>query len=271
MPWWRGCSMGVSCPNHSRPLAISSTRCSTRPTGIPPVPAVPVETPPHRRGWRKIVSEINDIIQVRIRALFDKEPVVNTLTFAVVDAQPTWVTQVQGLRTGLDMSLALEAGDGPWVHGLSVQYVQQRVDFIDVWPGTNPMLSYASAGVGNVTDEDAMPPNDCLCATLRSEFRGQGARGRIYFTGFAEGSANGGYWEAGAQTYATGVLDLLLGNFGPEGGQECRWIVAHRLAGGVRLAPPEIKPIVSYTVHNEVRSLGRRAVGRRIHRRRPGA
>lgn len=217
----------------------------------------------------------NDMITVRIVARFDAEPVINNISFAVVNPEATYPDQVTILAGELDTALGLISGGGDWTSGLSVQYVVEQIQFVDVFPGTNPMHSVASAAAGTVADEDAMPPNDSLCCTLRTDFRGPGGRGRIYLGGFAEGSANGGYWEAGAQSHASTVMADLQGNFGEAADASCRWSVLHKTSNGgvkgapvVPLVPPTIHPVMSFTVHNEVRSLGRRAVGRRIHRRR---
>lgn len=210
---------------------------------------------------------INDCIQVRVMALFDSEPIVNTLSFAVVDPALTFQEQANVLLDQLDSSLGLQGPTGAWTDGLSVQYKIQSVQALDIFPGTNAMIARASSAVGSVADDDAMPPNDSMCLTLRSFFKGPSGRGRMYFTGFAEGSANGGFWEAGAQAYATGIGDILWSNFGEEGTAAVRWAILHRYAGGAPITPPEIKPVMSYNVRNEVRSLGRRAVGRRVRRR----
>lgn len=210
---------------------------------------------------------VNDCIQVRVMATFDGEPVVNTLSFAVVDPALTFQEQANTLLDQLDSTLGLQGPTGEWTDGLSVQYKIQSVQALDIFPGTNAMIARPSSAVGSVADDDAMPPNDSMCLTLRSFFKGPSGRGRIYFTGFAEGSANGGYWEAGAQAYGTGIGDILFANFGEEGTSACRWAILHRYAGGSPVVPPEIKPVMSYNVRNEVRSLGRRAVGRRVRRR----
>lgn len=211
--------------------------------------------------------DVNDCLQVRIMATFDGEPVVNTISFAVVDPMLTFQDQANGLIDALDLTLQVITGGGVWTSGLSVQYRINSVQVIDLYPGTNAMIARASAAVGGVDDDDAMPPNDSMCLTLRSFFKGPSGRGRMYFTGFAEGSANGGYWEAGAQAYATNIGDILWANFGEEGAQPLRWAILHRYTGGAPIVPPEVKPVMGYNVQNQVRSLGRRAVGRRVRRR----
>lgn len=215
------------------------------------------------------MPEIGDMYLARVNATFDGEPIVNSLTFVGVAAFGTWTEAAGELAGQLNVSLGLISGGGQWADGLSVQYKVNALEIIDVSPGVSPLASFESAVIGTVTDDDAMPPNDCLCVTLRSDFKGPSGRGRMYLNGFAEGSANGGYWEAGAQAYAAGIAAKLVEDFGEfAGAASFRWSVLHRMTGGVRLVPPEVKPIMSFSTHNEVRSIGRRAVGRKIRRRR---
>jgi hypothetical protein len=60
-----------------------------------------------------------------------------------------------------------------------------------------------------------------------------------------------------------------LSNFqAPPSGASMTWGVISRFEFGVKREIPAFTPITSYTVHNEVRSLRRRAVGVRISRHR---
>lgn len=210
-----------------------------------------------------------DVILARMNARFDGEPVMNTLAFVDVGSGASGFSNVAAeLWAQLDGAIGPFAGGGVWLTGLSVQYQLLSTDFMDVVPGVAPMVSNLAGGLGTVDDDDAMPPNDALCVTWRSEFKGPSGRGRTYLTGFAEGAANGGYWESGTQGHAEAVANALLAVFGEEGTGTFRFVILHRMAGGEPIIPPEQKPVMGYTVHNEVRSLGRRAVGRRIRRRR---
>lgn len=215
------------------------------------------------------MPDVGDLLLARINATFDGEPIINTLSFYLQTAYGTWSEAAGFLSGDLDASVGVLSVGGQWVTGLNVQYKINSVDIVDVSPGTAPLASFASAAVGTVTDDDAMPPNDGLCCTLRSDFKGPSGRGRIYLTGFSEGAANGGYWEAGTQAYANGLMNKLITDFGEfAGAANFRWVVLHRRSGGAPVIPPEVKPVMSFTPHNEVRSLGRRAVGRKIRRRR---
>jgi hypothetical protein len=214
------------------------------------------------------MGEVGDMMTVRIRAIFDGEPVINSFGFFANVGYDTFQEACVDLDTNFTGALQLDNPAGTWVTGLSVQYKLQALEIVDASPAVSPMYSRVLSGVGTVDDDDAMPPNDALCVTWRSAFRGPSGRGRTYLTGFAEGAANGGYWEAGTQTYADLIAGVILNNFGEDGGSNFRFGILHKVSGGAPLVPPEFKPAMSYTVHNEVRSLGRRAVGRRIRRRR---
>jgi hypothetical protein len=213
---------------------------------------------------------IGDVYNLRVKATFDGEPIINSLSFVNVgiDGGTTLEDQIQ-LAAAFAATMGLDGtGPGPWTTGLSVQYVAKTIEVGDVVPGLAPSYQLAVDMPGTVTDDDAMPPNDSLCITWRSVFKGPSGRGRNYLTGFAEGAANGGYWEAGTQAFATTIADLILATWGETGTDVWRFVVLHRYAGGTPIVPPEQKPVMSYTVHNEVRSIGRRAVGRRIRRHR---
>jgi hypothetical protein len=218
------------------------------------------------------MASVGDLVDVRVKAHFDGEPIQNSFSFYILNPQETWSLMARQVADDFAAVVGLDGGAGPWLTGLSVQYVVQAIEVIDVSPGLAPLYSRAVGGAGTVTEDDAMPPNDSLCVTLRSEFKGVSGRGRFYLGGFAESAANGGYWLEGTQTYADLIAQELNSNFGEDASAaNMRWVILHRVAGGERLVPPEVKPIMDYTVHNEVRSLGRRAVGRRIHRTRRSA
>jgi hypothetical protein len=90
--------------------------------------------------------------------------------------------------------------------------------------------------------------------------------------GFAEDSQVSGFWIAEIQTWANvAVCAPLMAAFGPEGTGNYALSVVHTVSGGARLVPPTATPIISYTIHNEVRTLRRRGVGVRISRHRSGA
>lgn len=216
-----------------------------------------------------------DMVQVRLKGRIGTEPVINDLSFAAVADYGTFPQLANGLIGELDTAIGVVSGAGIFHGGLSNGYSLDVIEVADVYPGTAASFQTAGGGIGGVTDGDAMPPNDSLCLTLRSEFRGPGGRGRMYLTGFTEAWASGGYWEASAQDYASSLASALDGAFGELGTGSFRWCIIHRYSNGgvlhapvVKLATPEIKPVVDWTVHNEVRSIGRRAVGRRIHRTR---
>lgn len=212
---------------------------------------------------------VGDVMLLRVSARFDGEPVMNSLAFVDVGSGLDQGAATQaGLADAFNGALGMTNPAGDWLTGLSVQYQLQSLEVVDVVPGTFPLYSLALGGVGTVADDDAMPPNDALCITWRSQFKGQGGRGRTYLTGFAEGAANGGYWEAGTQDYATTIANDIINAFGESASSPYRFCILHRQHLGAAIVPPEQKPVMSYTVHNEVRSLGRRAVGRRIHRTR---
>lgn len=219
------------------------------------------------------MTTAGDMIQVRLRGRFDGEPVINDISFAAVADYGTFVLAAQGLITELDAAIGVATSGGTWFGGLSSQYTLDAIEVADVYPGTSAGFQRVVGFPGSAAGSDAMPPNDSLCITLRSEFRGPGGRGRIYLTGFSEDAASGGYWESGAQDFASTIASGLDTAFGEFGTGSFRWCILHRYSNGgvrgapvVKLATPEIKPVQDWTIHNEVRSLGRRAVGRRIRR-----
>lgn len=214
------------------------------------------------------MPDIGDLLQARIRATFCGQPIINSFSFVALEPFATWSDAAQTLLDSLEAALGITSPGSIWVTGLNVSYAIQSIDIVDIYPAVAPLHSFPSSGVGTIDDDDALPPNDSLCCTLRSDFKGTGARGRVYLTGFSEGTQNAGYWLAGTQVYAQVIMSAMIDNFGEAaGGASFRWAVLHRYTGGAPIVPPEVKPIMSYTVHNEVRSMGRRAIGRRVSRR----
>lgn len=209
-----------------------------------------------------------DLITCRIVATLSGQPIINNLSFSIINPAATWADQVTQAATDLNSSLGV-LGGGSWMARRAAEYTVSEVQVVDVSPGTSPMGSVAAGAGGDLGTSQAMPPNDALCITFRSEFKGQSGRGRIYLAGFTEIDCVGGFWSADAQDAASTIGSALIDNFGElAAAANMRWVILHRVAGGVRLVPPEVKPVMSFTVHNEVRSLGRRAMGRRIHRTR---
>lgn len=198
------------------------------------------------------------------------EPTINDLSFQINDPSATWPEQVA------DLILALASPLGPgldvnWTAGRSTAFNSYAIQVVDVRPGESPLLESALAAQGDVAD-DVMPPNDCLCVTLRTAVKGRTGRGRMYLNGFPEGAANGGYWEAAAQDAATAIAGSLLNTFGAPGQPApFTWGVISRYEFGVKRDIPAFTAIDSFTVHNEVRTLRRRAIGVRISRRPPAA
>jgi len=202
----------------------------------------------------------------RISAVVDGQPIINVYSFDLITPGATWSETAQNLIDALDAALGVVTGGGIWTAGRSDGYVVNAVEVVDVSPGTAPMFSAPSAAVGDVSGT-RMPPNDSLCVTLRSDFKGTSGRGRTYLNGWASENQDSGFWDGSAQDAASAIMSAMTEGFGEgAGGAMARWCVLHRVHLGTKIIPPEVKPIMSTTIHNEVRSLGRRAMGRRIPR-----
>jgi hypothetical protein len=207
-----------------------------------------------------------DLVVVKLLSTCGGEPTINDLSFEIGNPAATWAAQVAQIVNDLDLALGLGTS-GVWSTGRSTAFNTYAAQVVDVRPGTSPLAERVLAAPGDQAD-DVMPPNDSLCVTLRTAVKGRTGRGRIYLNGYPEGGANGGYWEAGTQALADNLVGALLANFG-EGGTNpnMSWGVISRFEFGVKRAIPAFTRIDSYTVHNEVRTLRRRAIGVRISRR----
>jgi len=212
------------------------------------------------------IPAAGDVVTVRILSTCAAEPTINDLSFEIVNPAATWWDQFNQVSTDLNGAIGLVA-DGDWVDQRSTAFNTYGLQMIDVRPGTSPMVQGALAAQGSLAD-DVMPPNDSLCITLRTNVKGRTGRGRMYLNGFPEGSSNGGYWEAAAQDSATAIANDLAGAFSEMNlTRNMTWVVVSRYEFGVKREIPAVTPVTSYTVHNEVRSLRRRAIGVRISRR----
>ncbi len=212
------------------------------------------------------MPDVGDMVNARIVGTLFGQPIINQLGF--VSNLPYGTFSELGLQlvTELDAALGvLSAGDSLWTDQLVDAYRVVSVDVQDVFPAVAAQYSTASAAVGQQTGE-GMPPNDCLCITWRSDFKGTSGRGRSYLSGQIEANQESGFWSGNAQDAASGIGSAMLASFGEAGTGSFRFSVLHRVSGGAPLVPPEVKPVMSFTIHNEVRSLGRRAMGRRIRR-----
>lgn len=212
------------------------------------------------------VPASGDLVVVRVLATCGGEPCMNDLSFQINDPSPTWGEQVVAVSDSLEAVIGGSTSD-LWSDGRSTAYNVYGLQVVDVRPSTSPLGQIIKAWPGGVAD-DVMPPNDAVAVTLRTDVKGRTGRGRMYLNGYPEGAANGGYWEAAAQTAAQALADALLTAYGPTPSHsELTWGVISRFEFGVKRDIPAFTPINSVTVHNEVRTLRRRAVGVRISRR----
>lgn len=208
-----------------------------------------------------------DLVVVRLLSTCGGEPTVNDLSFQIENPAASWRDQLAQVQADLNTAIGLEPG-GSWTDARSTAYNLFGLQLVDVRPGTSPLVETALSAPGAIAD-DVMPPNDSLCITLRTDVKGKTGRGRMYLNGFTEGSSNGGFWEAGAQDNANEIAGLLLGQFGDVvPGRNMTWGIISRFEFGVKRDIPAFTPITSFTVHNEVRTLRRRAIGVRISRHR---
>jgi hypothetical protein len=216
------------------------------------------------------MTEVGDMLTARIVGTISGQPIINNLSFTAVTAFGVWSEAASQLADDLIGAVALDTTAGLFMDQRSAQYALSELQIIDVSPGVAPLYSRTLSAVGNQAG-DCLPPNDSLAVTLRSNFKGPSGRGRIYLAGYPEAGQVNGFWQADPQSNADqigGALDDAFGELA--GAANFRWCVLHRVSGGVPLVPPEVKPIFGWTVHNEVRSLGRRAMGRKIRRRSVG-
>lgn len=217
-----------------------------------------------------LVPDVGDLVTVRLVGEISLQPIINNISFTLVAAFGTWREATDQMFADLTAALELDTTGGIWTTGRSSQYVLNTMQVVDVFPGLAPMSQYL-IGTGGDVVEDCLPPNDALCVTFRSDFKGPSGRGRMYLSGYPEAAQINGFWTGPTQDLASNIALGLDTNFGElAGAASFRWSVLHRVSGGVPIVPPEVKPVMSFTPHNEVRSLGRRAVGRRIRRTRTG-
>jgi len=212
------------------------------------------------------MPDVGDMVIARINASYFGQPIVNTLGLQLTAAFTLWSDCAAAVLDQLDGAIGLTAGGGSvWLDQRNNNYLLQALDVVDVSPGTQPQFSFNLDGIGLTTDA-GMPPNDSLCITWRSQVKGAQGRGRSYLNAQTEPNCLAGLWQTAALDNAKDIADALLASFGEEGTGSFRLVVLHRHAAGAPVVPPVANPIFSYTVHSEVRSLGRRAMGRRVHR-----
>lgn len=210
-----------------------------------------------------------DIYKATLEGVFAGEPIVMGMGFISNSGAADFAEDSNTLAGELFTALDLSAIPGAFMSPLSVQFNLQRLRIQDLNPGVSAGHVVAIGNTGGNETDDAMSPNDSLCVTWRTGLKGVMNRGRTYLGGFAEDSANAGYWIAEIQTWAyDAFVNPLLGAFGPLGAGNYALALVHTVAGGSRIIPPTATPIVSATVNNTVRTLRRRAVGVRISRHR---
>jgi hypothetical protein len=212
------------------------------------------------------VPASGDLVVVRLLSTSAGEPTMNDISLQINNPTADWPSQVQDVISKIDLAVG-PASPGPITAQKSTAFHVYGAQVVDVRPGTSPLGQQLLDYTGDDAT-DAMPPNDALCVTLRTDVKGRTGRGRMYLCGWTEVVANGGYWEADAQAAADAMAASLLSNFGPTAGGPYTWGVISRFEFKVKRDIPAFTPINSYTVHNEVRSLRRRAIGVRISRHR---
>jgi hypothetical protein len=209
-----------------------------------------------------------DIFKLGIEGTNGGEPFVWGLGFISQSEQPDFFTDAQALFVAVNDILALTTPGSGFLTPLSVQCKIDQVRVSDVAPGVSASVVFPVGAVGANTVDDDLPPACSLCITWRDGLKGKEHRGRTYLSGLAEDSQNAGYWIAETQAWANdGFASPLIQMFGPGGAGSYVLALVHSQLGGVRLDPRTASPILSYSVHNDVRTLRRRGVGVRISRR----
>jgi hypothetical protein len=210
-----------------------------------------------------------DIMRATIEGNCGGEPVVIGLGLVSASGLADFVEDADELAARLTSVLSLNAPTGGFLSPLSVRYALTGLRIQDLSPGVAAGRVYPITGTGGNSVDDAMPPLCSLCVTWRTGLKGKQNRGRTYLTGFAEDSANAGYWIPEIQDWAIAEFaGQLMGAFGPLGTENYTLSLIHTMAGGSRLIPPTATPITGYTVNNPVRGIRRRGVGVRISRHR---
>jgi hypothetical protein len=210
-----------------------------------------------------------DVLKATVEGTCGGEPVV--IGFGLVSASglATFQEEADELAARLTSVLSLNAPTGGFLAPLSAQYKLSGVRIQDLNPGVAAGRVYPVGGVGGNSTDDAMPPLCALCVTWRTDLKGKENRGRTYLSGFAEDSANAGYWIPEIQDWAVAEFaGQLMGAFGPLGTENYSLSLIHTMSGGSRIIPPTATPITGYTVNNTVRGIRRRGVGVRISRHR---
>lgn len=216
------------------------------------------------------VPASGDLVTVKLLSTCAAEPTINDLSFQIENPSDTWANMCAQINLDLDFAIGHMTA-GIWVTHRSTAFNTYGVQIVDARPNTSPLYQVVAASQGIIAD-DVMPPNDSLCVTLRTDVKGRTGRGRCYLNGWPEQASNGGYWEAEAQDSASEIMQGILDAYGTANvGRNMTWGVISRFEFGAQREIPAFTPITSFTVHNEVRSLRRRAIGVRISRKPAGA
>lgn len=114
------------------------------------------------------------------------------------------------------------------------------------------------ADTGAVTGE-MTPVQSSVVTTLRTGFRGRSARGRIYWTGFAESNFTGTAWSATLLTNIAGVLQQMKTQVEVIG---WTWVVASRQEDGVPRTSILGRPVTDFVHRSGRPGSQRRRTGR---------
>lgn len=209
-----------------------------------------------------------DIMRATLEGTFNAEPVMMDLGFVSGSGLGDFAADAAGLFAAITTALNLTISS-PFTAPLSAGYTLLNIRIQDLSPGVAAGLVFPVNVTGGNAVDDALPPQLALAVTWRTGLKGKANRGRTYLTGFAEDSQSGGYWIPEIQDWAgVAFAQPLMDAFGPASAAGYSLSVVHTVSGGVRLTPPTATPIISYTIHNETRSLRRRGPLVRISRRR---
>lgn len=212
-----------------------------------------------------------DIMRATLEGRFAGEPVMIDLGFVSNSGAATFQEDADTLQSEIVTALGLTGSPGTFMGPLAVQYVMEKIRVQDLSPGVAAGMIFPIGMPGGNATDDALPPQCALAVTWRTGLKGKENRGRSYLTGFAEDSQVAGFWIDEIQGWAISAFgNPLINAFGPVGTGNYALSVVHTVSGGARLVPPTATPIISYDIHNEVRTLRRRGVGVRISRRRTG-
>lgn len=158
---------------------------------------------------------INNTVQVRLIWQYANVDVAVNVLHGIKDDPLGGVDQARADGVANNIANAMMTRPRGNIHG---QWKLARVGIRDLdQPNNAEFVGTPTTPFTGSSASELLPMNVCACVTLRTAKAGASYRGRVYLSGWTEGSSNAGSMGTSAQSDATALVDGMMAGLDSSG------------------------------------------------------